>query len=403
MDPEKPMNPSRAFLVGLAVAFPAVARAAEPLPAFGADLAQTSVSGLSSGAFMAGQFHVAFSETIVGAGIVAGGPYDCAGGSVAFAMNRCMDTALGLPDPARLVRRAQDRAADGEIDPLAGLAADRVYVFSGTEDGTVTPPVVAATAEFYRLAGVPEGQLAVVDDMPAGHAVLTEASGNACGFTGDPFVNDCDYDQAGAILEHIYGDLAPPAAEPQGRLIEFDQREFLNDPTAHGMALTGFAYLPADCADAAAGCRVHVAFHGCRQTEALVGDAFLRTAGYNRWADTNRLIVLYPQATRTSLNPNSCWDWWGYDDARYPTRTGRQMAAVRAMLDRLAGVSEPPEPFCRRDDAPNLAHWQAGRARVCNVWFICAVGSGEPLGLPASTTTLFEQPKGNFGTAACAS
>jgi len=42
---------------------------AEKLPALGADLSQTSVSG-----HMAGQIEVAHSSQIVGAGIVAGGP-----------------------------------------------------------------------------------------------------------------------------------------------------------------------------------------------------------------------------------------------------------------------------------------------------------------------------------------
>ena len=54
------------------------ALAAEALPKLGADLAATSVSGLSSGAFMAVQIEVAHSKDIVGAGIVAGGPYACA-------------------------------------------------------------------------------------------------------------------------------------------------------------------------------------------------------------------------------------------------------------------------------------------------------------------------------------
>ena len=53
-------------------------RAAEELPKLGADLAATSVSGLSSGAYMAGQIQVAHAKDIVGAGIVAGGPFACA-------------------------------------------------------------------------------------------------------------------------------------------------------------------------------------------------------------------------------------------------------------------------------------------------------------------------------------
>jgi poly(3-hydroxybutyrate) depolymerase len=66
----------------------AAARAADPLPAFAVDLGQSSVSGLSSGAYMAGQFHVAYSELLVGVGIVAGGPYNCAEGQLPIALNR---------------------------------------------------------------------------------------------------------------------------------------------------------------------------------------------------------------------------------------------------------------------------------------------------------------------------
>ncbi|EDT39259.1 hypothetical protein BamMEX5DRAFT_4975 [Burkholderia ambifaria MEX-5] len=48
------------------------AAAADQLPAYAADLQRTSVSGLSSGGFMAAQFDVAFSSRLIGAGIVAG-------------------------------------------------------------------------------------------------------------------------------------------------------------------------------------------------------------------------------------------------------------------------------------------------------------------------------------------
>src|SRR5262245_14153319 len=48
------------------------------LPALGARIAMTSVSGLSSGAYMAGQFQIAHSSIVMGAGIIAGGPYGCA-------------------------------------------------------------------------------------------------------------------------------------------------------------------------------------------------------------------------------------------------------------------------------------------------------------------------------------
>ena len=62
----------------------------------------------------------------------------------------------------------------------------------------------------------------------------------------------------------------------------------------------------------------------------------MRHAGYNAWADFNRLMILYPQASATYANPNACWDWFAYDDTRYAQKSGRQMAAVKRMVDRLA-------------------------------------------------------------------
>lgn len=63
-------------------------------------------------------------------------------------------------------------------------------------------------------------------------------------------------------------------------------------------------------------------------------------AGYSRWADSNQIIVLYPQTIDSDLppvyNPRGCWDWWGYDDPDYAKQSGRQMRAVKLMLDRLA-------------------------------------------------------------------
>ena len=40
------------------------------------------------------------------------------------------------------------------------------------------------------------------------------------------------------------------------------------------------------------------------------------------------------------MAPNACWDWWGYASSDHLSKTAPQLAAVRAMLDRLA---EPRE------------------------------------------------------------
>jgi poly(3-hydroxybutyrate) depolymerase len=68
-----------------------------------------------------------------------------------------------------------------------------------------------------------------------------------------------------------------------------------------------------------------------------VHDDFIRDAGYNRWAASNRIVVLYPQAAASAANPNRCWDFWGYSGADYFGQSGRQMRSVKSMVDRLMG------------------------------------------------------------------
>ena len=81
------------------------------------------------------------------------------------------------------------------------------------------------------------------------------------------------------------------------------------------MHAVGWLYVPTDCKDgapAAAKCRLHVAFHGCEQYQDKIDDDFYWDGGYNRWAEANDIVVLYPQTTQASVNPNRCWDFWRY-------------------------------------------------------------------------------------------
>jgi poly(3-hydroxybutyrate) depolymerase len=335
-----------AFLGGL-TAGPLSAFAADALPQLGTALGATSVSGLSSGAYMAGQVELAHAKDMVGAGIVAGGPFACAetsaarifpfwptavGQNAAQALYSCMKTTLGPPDPEGLVERAKELADDGDIDPLAALATHNVYLFSGNEDQTVTRPVVEAAKRFYEVAGVPAGNVTLIQGE-GGHAFITEEGGAACGLSEEPFVSDCDYDQAKAILAWIYGPLETPLPTPQGHFIVFDQEAF-SDP-GDGFAEEGVVYVPPSC-EAEAGCRVHVALHGCQQSRETVGDAFVEGAGFAEIADANRLVILFPQVAASAYNPEGCWDWWGYTGLDYLGKDAPQIKAIWAMVEHLA-------------------------------------------------------------------
>jgi len=322
------------------------------LPAVAARIDQTSVSGISAGAYMAEQFQLAHGRDVIGAGIIAGGPWGCAeslyadvmpGPGTAFlnlarAMNGCMLNALqvwGIPNPQWLASRAGQLASQNRIDPIASVRDDRIYLFTGQEDHTVVPAIVAAAREFYRAIGVKDERMVFIDNLPAGHAFVTDDKGLACDETAPPYIVDCNYDMAGALLSQIYGKLKPKSVEPAGEVITFDQGEFLEDLSSHGMADAGAVYISPECREAD-GCRVHIAFHGCGQNTAAVGDAFIRESGLLAWADTNRLIVLFPQVSRTPSNPQACWDWWGYTGRQFLTREAPQIVAVRRMLLRLA-------------------------------------------------------------------
>lgn len=331
------------------------AKAEEPiasLPALAADISETSVSGISSGAYMAGQFQIAHSKIVTGAAIIAGGPYGCAesafadvmsGPGLAFlnlskAVNGCMLNALalwGVPDVDLLVEKTKKLADAGRIDPLSSLLTDRVYLFSGSNDRTVVPAIVTAAYEYYKRLGVPESNLTFVSDMPAGHAFVTETEGLSCELTDKPYVVDCDYDQAGEVLKRIYGTQAPRAATPAGTFLEFDQRPFQAGFNNHGMEKRGVIYIPSSCAGSTT-CRVHIAYHGCAQNRATAGEAFIRESGYANWADANALIILFPEAAASPINPQGCWDWWGYTSDDYLTRKAPQIEIVHRMLEQLA-------------------------------------------------------------------
>ena len=297
------------------------------LPALAINRGGISVSGVSSGAYMAHQFHVAHSRDIMGAAMLAGGPYYCAGGRYSFNIFRalaiCSDFVilfpfLGPPDVSASIEKIERQAARQTIDDPSHLAEDRVYLFSGTLDEQVPQSVVTALSEVYDAYIKPEN-IVYVDSVPAAHAMVTEDFGAACDELAPPYINDCGYDAAGALLMHIYGALDNPT-EPRGRIIEFYQNEFLPADEETGMNPLGQVYVPEACA-AGATCRLHVAFHGCGQHQETIGDAFYANAGYNRWAEANNIIVLYPQTRSLEYsfmgislpwpNPRGCWDWWG--------------------------------------------------------------------------------------------
>ncbi|MET9963439.1 PHB depolymerase family esterase [Streptomyces sp. NPDC006326] len=306
-------------------------------------------AGISSGGYMATQLHVAYSGTFDGSAAFASGPYGCAQNMLATALNACMDTVQDLRLD-QLEQTARAWSAQGLVDPVEQLSGDPVYVFSGSGDQTVKRPVADALAEFYRRFGA---RVRYDRSTSAGHAWISPLGPNACTVTGHPWINDCGFDAEGDLLGHLLGSVTAPSGTPGGTLTSYDQNPYAPGGVAASVSMgeQGFLYVPSACAGAAGPgggvCRLLVALHGCKQGYAYqaFGTRFVEQAHLNEYADTNRLIVLYPQARATSTadNPNGCWNWWGYQgDTAYARHGGRQIESIMAMVRALGGGGAPP-------------------------------------------------------------
>ncbi len=306
------------------------AKPANTLPKLKLDPARVAVVGLSSGAYMATQAQLAYPELFPNAAIVAGGPYGCAGGKLDVALGSCMK-GVPVPDVGALVARAGRRSAAGEIGALGNLAHAHVYLLHGKDDVLVAPAVAEAGAQFYQqlrdnTPGLDSMQVHDDDQRAFAHNLPIAASGDDCDKSVSPYLGHCGFDAAGEIFAQMFGKPTHAADMAHGELRTFDQDALRPDGADAFMSRMGYAYLPPDCL-AGKPCGVMVAFHGCKQNAEAVGEAFVKDAGFNRWADVYDVAVLYPQ-TRASfapLNPQACWDWWGYSGADYDSRHGVQL------------------------------------------------------------------------------
>ena len=319
------------------------ARAANPLPAYNVDPATVSVSGLSSGGFMAAQLGVAYSNVFrTGFGVFAGGPYDCA-------RNQSYTACMYNATPAISTPLSNMRSwSGGPIDSTGNLASRRIYLWVGSSDTTVGPNVESQLRSELSNFDT-SGNVSYVATSGAAHTFPTDftASGdNSCGTAVSPYISNCGYDGAGAALQWMYGTLnARNNGTLGGTVVAFDQTAWV--ASGKGMDTVGYLYVPAACAPGGSTvCRLHVALHGCLQSYSNIQMRFVNDTGYNRWADSNGIIVLYPQAkpdntahatwaSGSLANPNGCWDWIGWYGSNADQHGGVHIAAIVGMVNRI--------------------------------------------------------------------
>ncbi len=201
----------RLLLTGVLLAVSPVLSASTP--SLNIDTDRITVSGISAGAQMAHQLHIAYPDIFSGAGLIAGGPFGCAEGSLTTAISRCMGSVNGELPLAEFAKQIRSAVEQGWIGDTAALSDDRVWVFHGTD----------------------------------------------CSATESPFIGSCDYDAAGILLQQLYGKLEAPATELKTELI----KTTLPGALAAGMDEVAYLFIPGTCTQTAQPCKTHLVLLQC--------------------------------------------------------------------------------------------------------------------------------------------
>jgi len=162
--------------------------------------------------------------------------------------------------------------------------------------------------------------------------LLDQGYGECCACQWGTYILNCHYDQAGAILQHIYGELKPKTLAQTQNLKTLSQAEFV--PAGRNlhelqMGNTAYTYVPSACATQPNSCKMHINYHGCGGD----GTAVPHHAGFNEWAEANDIIIIYPQAISGPGNPTGCWDWTGITGQYFDTKSGGQLKLVINMIN----------------------------------------------------------------------
>lgn len=197
----------------------------------------------------------------------------------------------------------------------------------------------------------------------------------------DPWLYYCQYPDAitplpvtpastpEKILKTLYGSIKPMGTPKDSGFFTLEQLPYAQmvDPTiktvqdlnARGLNQNAFAYVPEFCQNINNTCKLHVALHGCQQFTGWTivpkvgsyfykkgmlsfpfGNTFYYQSDFAAFAETNQMIVLFPQAWNigtdaSSVNPYGCWEFWPFtaaDALNSVTRSGVQMGTIANMV-----------------------------------------------------------------------
>lgn len=324
---------------------------------------------------MAAQLGVAYSSIFSGFAVFAGGPYDCARDQDFY--TSCMGNHT--PSIEKPIAHIQQWSLEGQIDPIEHLRSSKVYLQTGALDEVVASSVMRQL-EKQLYAFIPAEEITFVELEHAAHVFPTDfdpsgSQSSQCTDSISPYIANCNYDGVGEMLKWLYGtDTIQPrrnSGPPTGTLHEYAQEKSTG---AIGLAHFGYYYIPSSCnfsssssSSSSLPCKLHIALHGCTMSVSQISYKFILDTGYVQYADSNHIILLFPQAAAVAQeedhnnnNENNitsrpiwysngteypgaalaCFDWVGWSGENADWRGGVQMEAIVKMVDVLTGGEE---------------------------------------------------------------
>ena len=306
-----------------------------------APLPPHTVSGFSSGGYMAANHLITLSASAKRAAILAG--YPVADGAKAATL--------------------KSMAARGLIDSIDHLRDAAVYIYRGQNDTLVQSWMARAVAwQMGQLMPRTSVYMHIEPGAPHGILVTGDPQAHACDHQGPPFINDCGngVDLFARVFPFVLNVPALPKG-PNGlrparhdplRIFLLEQAPFVQaaalglseEHIASRLGDSAMVYVPTGCGEAAAAaaeetrCSIHVDYHGCfmsdevdhvpavPESRAMHLQYYLQHTAQYDYAEAYRTIVLNPRVADTPHgNWGACW-------RTPPMKDAAEFSAVRGML-----------------------------------------------------------------------
>lgn len=306
-----------------------------------------TLSGFSSGGSFAQQVYLSYSSLIHGIAVFSHTYYRCGPVTTSQLEYDTACTRLGnrhisqLYDPNNALNDIQNYYSQRLIENPANLLNKPLYVYAGTRNWLFTADMSLRILQVFEpYIRNPKVIRTVVQDA---NLTLPTARADYPPCNGPPNslqLSNCGLSGPLDSLQFLLGESAirQPATEIQLEpLLTFDQSEFFYGANGgrYDMDSVGYLYIPRLCRSNQVDCLLHFYFHGCSVGRQYVGEGHVRNSGYLEVAETNGIIMVFPQAVASAENDIGCWDTYGFTGPLYATQRGSQVTAVRNMISRI--------------------------------------------------------------------